>query len=98
MDYDRPRAEIWAAGVNNLPEVRRLLSVGADENVNDNYDGETPLIVASFHGHLPWARARSCQGELLEHDGAAIEEEDLKVGGLYTVPASRAIWPLSTSC
>jgi ankyrin repeat protein len=32
-----------AAAYNNLPEVRRLLSVGADVNAKDYHNGWTPL-------------------------------------------------------
>jgi ankyrin repeat protein len=50
---------------NNLPEVSRLLSVGADVNANDS-DGYTPLHWASLFGHVQVFQA------LLEH-GADIE-------------------------
>jgi ankyrin repeat protein len=56
---------IEAARENNLPEVERLLSVGANVNANDRF-GKTPLIVASIQGHL-----QVCQA-LREH-GADIE-------------------------
>jgi ankyrin repeat protein len=54
-----------AARVNNLSEVRRLFSVGADVNAKFS-NGWTTLIVASLNGHLPVVK------ELLEH-GADIE-------------------------
>jgi ankyrin repeat protein len=57
-----------AAKENNLPEVRRLLSVGAD--VNNKYGGygagETPLHRASSYGHVQVFK------ELVKH-GADIE-------------------------
>jgi ankyrin repeat protein len=59
---------IVAAGENNLHEVRRLLSVGADVNYKDS-DGETPLSMASFNGHVQVVT------ELVEH-GADIEAKD----------------------
>jgi ankyrin repeat protein len=49
-----------ASRENNLPEVRRLLSVGADVNVKGNY-GFTPLFWASMRGHLQVVK------ELLDH-------------------------------
>jgi ankyrin repeat protein len=61
---------ILAAAENDLPEIRQLLSVGADVNAKDNYDGETPLIAASTKGHVQVVI------ELLEH-GADIEESDI---------------------
>jgi ankyrin repeat protein len=47
------REMIEAAGENNLPEpeVRRLLSVGADVNAKKSQGG-TPLIVACYHGQV----------------------------------------------
>jgi ankyrin repeat protein len=57
-----------AAKENNVPEVRRLLSVGADVNAKDRYD-KTPLHCACYEGHLPVVK------ELLDH-GADIEGED----------------------
>jgi ankyrin repeat protein len=56
---------IVAAQENNLPEVRRLLSVGADVNAKDYY-GATPLIRASLRGHVQVVK------ELLDH-GADID-------------------------
>jgi ankyrin repeat protein len=56
---------IVAAGENNLPEVRRLVSVGADVNAK-NAAGWTSLHYAIFNGHLQVVK------ELLEH-GADIE-------------------------
>jgi ankyrin repeat protein len=53
---------------NNLSEVRRLFSVGADANAKDNR-GFTPLHMASCHGHL------QVVVELLKH-GAEIEAKD----------------------
>jgi ankyrin repeat protein len=40
-----------AAAESNLPEVSRLLSVGADIEAKDS-DGDTPLIVASIRGRV----------------------------------------------
>jgi ankyrin repeat protein len=56
---------IEAAGKNNVPEVRRLLSAGADIGVEDD-DGYTPLIDASYQGHV------QVVAELLDH-GADID-------------------------
>jgi ankyrin repeat protein len=50
---------------NNLPEVRRLLSNGADVNAKDRHGG-TPLHYACYKGHL------AVGNELLDH-GADIE-------------------------
>jgi ankyrin repeat protein len=52
---------IVAAGENNLPEVSRLLSVGADVKEKDS-DGWTPLHRASNRGHVQVVNA------LLEHE------------------------------
>jgi ankyrin repeat protein len=60
---------IEAAKENNLPEVRRLLSVGADVNAKDHEDDWTPLHWASLEGHSQVAN------ELMEH-GAVIETTD----------------------
>jgi ankyrin repeat protein len=57
-----------AAGENNLPEVSRLLSVGADVNAKDK-NGGTPLHWASYHGHVQVVK------ELREH-GADVEVTD----------------------
>jgi ankyrin repeat protein len=54
-----------AAEENNVPEVRRLLSVGADVNASDDY-GWTPLHGACSNVHLPVVK------ELMEY-GADIE-------------------------
>jgi ankyrin repeat protein len=57
---------------NILPEVRRLLSIGADVNAKDSrysYSKWTPLHWASLRGHLQVFKA------LLEH-GADIEAKD----------------------
>jgi ankyrin repeat protein len=51
---------IEAAKANNLPEVRRLLSVGADIEVEDN-DSYMPLYWASMKGHALVVK------ELLDH-------------------------------
>jgi ankyrin repeat protein len=59
---------IYAAVENNLPEVRRLLSVGADVNAQGDH-GETPLHWASRNGHAQVMK------ELLEH-GADIEAKN----------------------
>jgi ankyrin repeat protein len=58
---------ILAARDNNLPEVSRLLSAGADVNVK-NYNSETPLHWASYYGIVHVLK------ELVEH-GADIEAE-----------------------
>jgi ankyrin repeat protein len=60
---------IDAAAESNVPEVRRLLSDGADVNAEDNRYGLTPLIEASGEGHV------QVVNELLEH-GADIEKAD----------------------
>jgi ankyrin repeat protein len=57
-----------AARENNLPEFRRLLSVGADVNAKDSF-GWTPLHWASAMGHSQVVI------ELLQH-GAGIEAKD----------------------
>jgi ankyrin repeat protein len=57
-----------AARENNLPEVSRLLSVGADVNVKDD-NGWTPLHWASNQGHVQVFK------ELVDH-GADIDAED----------------------
>jgi ankyrin repeat protein len=62
------RELIRVARENNLSEVRRLLSVGADVNAKDNR-GSTPLHWASLRAHVQVAK------ELLEH-GADIEAKD----------------------
>jgi ankyrin repeat protein len=59
---------IDAAKANNLPEVSRLLSVGAHVNAKDYY-GDTPLHWASVRGHV------QVVVELLEH-GADIEAKN----------------------
>jgi ankyrin repeat protein len=59
---------IDAARDNNQPEVRRLLSVGADIEAKDN-DGRTPLQWASLRGHVQVVQA------LVEH-GTDIEAKD----------------------
>jgi ankyrin repeat protein len=59
------RELIVAARENNVPEVRRLFSVGADVNAKDEY-GTTPLQWACRKGHVQVVI------ELLEH-GADIE-------------------------
>jgi ankyrin repeat protein len=53
---------------NNVPEVRRLLSVGADVKVKD-HEGFTPLHWAIYYGHVQVFQA------LREH-GADIEAKD----------------------
>jgi ankyrin repeat protein len=58
-----------AAKENNLPEVRRLLSVGADVNYKNN-NGDTPLHWSSVRGNPHVVKA------LLEH-GADIEAKGL---------------------
>jgi ankyrin repeat protein len=59
---------VEAAQKNNLPEVRRLLSIGANIEVKD-YDGWTPLIDASVSGRVQLVV------ELLKH-GAHTEAEN----------------------
>jgi ankyrin repeat protein len=59
------RELIESAAENNLPEVRRLLSVGADVNAYYN-DDETVLIEVSYHGHV------QVVNEFMDH-GADIE-------------------------
>ncbi len=75
--------------VNNVPEVRRLLSVGAGVNVQDS-DGDTPLHWASMKGHV------QVVVELLKH-GADIEAKEIHGGTLYTAPVLMAMCPLSTN-
>jgi ankyrin repeat protein len=58
-----------AAKENNLPEVNRLLSVGADVNVKNTRSGWTPLHWASTNGHVQVFM------ELVEY-GADIEVKD----------------------
>jgi ankyrin repeat protein len=60
---------IVAAQENNVPEVLRLLSVGADMNAK-NYYSDTPLDEASFEGHVQVVKV------LLEH-GADTEAKNL---------------------
>jgi ankyrin repeat protein len=57
-----------AVGENNLPDVSRLLSVGADIEAKNRF-GSTPLLEATLKGHLPVVN------ELLEH-GADTEAKD----------------------
>jgi ankyrin repeat protein len=59
---------IWATSENNLLEVRRLLSVGADVNA-EGEDGWTALFVACYDRHLQLVK------ELLEH-GADVDAKD----------------------
>jgi ankyrin repeat protein len=66
------RELIEAAGKNNLSEVERLLSVGADVNAKDT-EGFTSLHWASSKGHLQVFRA------LREH-GADIESTSISLG------------------
>jgi ankyrin repeat protein len=58
-----------ATGENNLPEVRRLLSIGADVNAKDNWHDRTPLHVACEKGHVQVVK------ELVEH-GADVDVKD----------------------
>jgi ankyrin repeat protein len=57
---------IEAARENNLPEVERLLSVGADVDAKDEFVGSTPLHWATKNGHMQVFQA------LLDH-GADME-------------------------
>jgi ankyrin repeat protein len=59
-----------AAGANNVPEFRRLVTVGADVNATNSI-GYTALIVASCRGHVQVVK------ELVEH-GADIEAKDIQ--------------------
>jgi ankyrin repeat protein len=59
---------ILAAKANNLPEVLRLLSVGADVNTTDHV-GSTPLHQASSRSHVQVFKE-------LEERGADIEAKD----------------------
>jgi ankyrin repeat protein len=63
---------IEAVKENNLPELERLLSVGADVNVKDNREDFTPLHWASMKGHLQVFQT------LREH-GADVEANDIWV-------------------
>jgi ankyrin repeat protein len=58
-----------AAGENNLPEARRLLSVGADIEAKSIYYGKTPLSEASMRGNVQVVK------EFLDH-GADVEAKD----------------------
>jgi ankyrin repeat protein len=63
------RELIEAAKENNLPEVSRLLSVGADVNARDGIIGDTPLDWASMMGYVQVVK------ELVEH-GANTEAKN----------------------
>jgi ankyrin repeat protein len=63
------RELIEAAKENNLPEVSRLLSVGADVNAKTNY-GWTPLHAACEKGHV------QVVSKFLDHDGADVDAKD----------------------
>jgi ankyrin repeat protein len=60
---------IVAIGENDVPEVHRLLSVGADIEVKDHEGTITPLQSASFSGHVEVVK------ELMDN-GADIEAEN----------------------
>jgi ankyrin len=60
---------VAAKGGNNLAEVRRLLTVGANVNAKDT-DGDTPLHETCFYGHV------QVVVELLEH-GADTEAKTI---------------------
>jgi ankyrin repeat protein len=62
-----------AARENNLPEVERLLSIGADVNVKGSL-GSTPLIEASIKRHVQLVR------ELLDHGAEIIEAKRSRSG------------------
>jgi ankyrin repeat protein len=66
------RELVVATRANNVQEVQRILSVGADVNAKDN-DGLTPLIVASVRGHVQVVH------EFLKH-GADIEAKEIHGG------------------
>jgi ankyrin repeat protein len=68
---NRIDAELIGATVdNNVPEIRRLLSVGADVNARNNY-GETPLYWACIWGNVAVFK------ELVDH-GADVNTKDRK--------------------
>jgi ankyrin repeat protein len=60
---------IEAAQENNLAEVLRLLSIGADVEAKDSFFGSTSLHKASYHGHVQVVQP------LLEH-GADVNAKD----------------------
>jgi ankyrin repeat protein len=60
---------VEAARENDLPEVERLLSVGAHVDAKGKFDGVTPLHMACYRGHVQVVK------DLREH-GADIELED----------------------
>jgi uncharacterized alpha/beta hydrolase family protein len=78
-----------AAKEINLPEIRRLLSLGADVNAT-NVDGETPLSDASYNGHVHVVKTCWSMEQTLRRKTGPTRR-------LYTWPASRATCPLSTS-
>jgi ankyrin repeat protein len=63
---------IWAAAGNDLPEFRRLLSIGADVNAmgDDDDDDDTALHKASYFGNVQLVK------ELVEH-GVDMEAKDI---------------------
>jgi ankyrin repeat protein len=75
-----------AAKENNPPEVRRLLSVGADVNAKDNL-GVTPLHWACEKGHV------RVVNELQEH-GADIEVKSRTGYRLYASTLRVSQWPV----
>jgi ankyrin repeat protein len=78
---DRIDEELFqAARDNNLPELRRLVSVGADVNYK-HVLGSTPLHAACFDGHEQVVK------ELVEH-GADIEAADIINGRTPLIWAS----------
>jgi ankyrin repeat protein len=71
---------------SNLPEVRRLLSVGADVNAKGSGDW-TPLHWACYNVHLQVVK------KLLDH-GADMNAKDNNGNTLCTSRAGMAIRPL----
>jgi ankyrin repeat protein len=62
------RELIEATNENNLTEVRRLFSVGADVNAKDHL-GYTPLHLASYEGHVQMVKELLGRGADIEAKG-----------------------------